>query len=206
MEQIFKHIFVVVKDNSGKKYSIEIPKQQASVYRIRKIANSIQYNVDFVSGHMKKDDVLNVFRMNGIACSLKHDLKIMHMEPKVRKELNDKGVREALSLVLDVTAKYYDIKEADRKSTSRNGRQMIFKEMFCFIARTRVPRAGFIEIAETIGLKAHATALHHHKKIQAWLDNGDENIENDVDEIDRRIAAVVMSEEDKKKIEEFKLD
>lgn len=204
MTELFKHTFVVVKDHNGKKYTIEIPKQNISTYRLRKIMQTVEYHKDFVSGVMKKDDVLNTFRMQGIACSFKQDFKVIRMEPKVRQEMSNKSVTEAIDIVLKIVSDVFKVD--DTKTKSREQQFISFKEMFCYIARTRVPKAQWSDIAEKIGYKTHATAIHHSNKMQGWLDHEDPVMENYVEEIDRRIALAVLSEEDKEKIKEFKIE
>lgn len=192
-----KHIFVIIEDAAGRRYTIEVPQQQVSIHKIRSVINNIGYHPDFVAGHLTKDDVLNMFRMNGIAANFKSDFQIMYMKPKVRQELMSKSTKDALDLVQDVIAQHYKVPAETLRGRKKD--VMRYKEMFCFIARTRIPNAPWKEITDRMGYKTHAVAIHHCKKIQGWIDAQDHVATIDVEEIDRKVAAAVLGDPEKAK-------
>jgi hypothetical protein len=199
-----KHIFIVVSDAAGKKYTVEIPKQDVSVYRVRKTISKIQTDENFLNGKMRHDEVINYFNIKGIFARAKFDFKVMYLNPVVRARMRDKTVSQALKIIYECVATYYRMRPEDLKSKSRLKRYVMFREMFAYIAKTRCDRATYWEIGEELGGMSHCTMLHHKNKIDGFVETGDEMVTHDISEIDRLISLRLI-EEDKKVSKEIQV-
>lgn len=190
--KITKHIFICVTDVNGNRYAIEVPPQQENMSRIKDTIHQIQTNKEFIGGRLHRDDVANMFTINGLVAKVKMDFKIMYLNPAIQKALDEKTKTEALDIIQGVVMEYYHINKDRSQAKLRHREFMVYKEMFCYIALTRYPRCTQEEVAAKVGYKTHVTAWHHKNKIASFIENEYQTFIDDSNNIDTRLSIKLL--------------
>lgn len=193
-----KEIYVIVSDGKHAKYTVFIPKQNISMHRIRKAIETIQDLDEFKKGIMYHEDVINYFDLQGIVAKMKPSFKVMYLNAK-EKKIKAATRSKALDFLESVVKEYYsiaDLKTVPDGAKARSRRFMVCKEIFCYLAKTKIKNIGYGEVADRLAYKTHVTAMHHFKKVEGWLDQGDQMVSEDLDAIESLMASKMIGQEE----------
>lgn len=128
-----------------------------------------------------------LLRVKAYATLTNQSINIDMATEALKDIINSKNPKQiTIDMILDIVSNYYNLRIEDFKSSKRT-RNIAFPRQIAMYLCRKLTDISLPKIGEAFGGRDHSTVIHAYEKISDKLNN-DENLQNAVNEIERKLS------------------